>query len=89
MTHQEFQNWLQDEVQNQRMTSSQMNDLLTQKTLFDNNRTYIELTFQSRVVGYVNDQMRVADTLHNVLNQSIQLFPGRMIYFEPIGFDLL
>ncbi|HKB68343.1 MAG TPA: hypothetical protein VKC61_20950 [Pyrinomonadaceae bacterium] len=89
MTHEEFQKWLLDEVQHNRMTTSQMNDLLAQKEDYDLNRTEIEREFRWRVVGYVNRQRRTANTVHNLLDESIEEFPGRMIYFEPVGFDLL
>jgi hypothetical protein len=89
MTNEEFQKWLLDEVQHNRMTTSQMNDLLAQKEDYDLNRTEIEREFRWQFVGYVNRQRRTANTVHNLLDESIEEFPGRMIYFEPVGFDLL
>jgi hypothetical protein len=89
MTHEEFQDWLIDEVVHQRMTTGQMNDLLEQKALFDSNRTMIELEFRWRVVGYVDNQRRVEDDVHKLLETSDYHNRGKMVYFEPVGFDLL
>jgi|GEM_PF-6008965 len=89
MTHEEFASWLLDEVQHDRMTQTQMEDLLAQKALFDSHRTEIEDSFRWHVVGYVNAERQVTDTVHHLLDLARELFPGRMTYFEPVGFDLL
>lgn len=89
MTHEEFVNWLSDEVSNERMTHSEMKDLLHQKELFDSNRSLIETEYNWRIVGYVADQQRVAEDIHELIDAAKEQFSDRMIYFEPIGFTLL
>jgi len=92
MTDDEFQNWLRDEVANERMQQAQMDDLLKQKFLFDgafgspNSPLRTEFTFQ--IVGYVADKRIVANEIHVLIDTAKREFPGRMIYFEPIEFDL-
>jgi hypothetical protein len=41
------------------------------------------------VVGYVADQRRVAEGIHELIDEAKVKFPDKMIYFEPIGFTLL
>jgi len=89
MTHQKFKQWMLDEVKNRRMTEEQMTDLLEQKTSFDANRTRIERQFWGQVVGFVSGQMQVGRTVHEVLDKANAHFPNRIVYFEPIGFDIL
>jgi len=89
MTHEEFVNWLRDEVSNERMTQGEMDDLLAQKSLFDNNRSVIELEYNQLIVGYVAGQQRIADRIHELIDAAKMQFPGKMIYFEPIGFHIL
>jgi len=88
MTHDEFVSWLQDEVSNRRMTQDQTDDLLAQKKLFDLDRGLLESSYQARIVGYIAEQRRDAGDIHELLEEAKTSFPGRMIYFEPIGFDL-
>ena len=88
MTHEEFVQWLADEVQSERMTKSEMDDLLSQKTLFDQNRFTIESQFTRRVVGYVEGTRLNDESLHGLIDKANEKFPNKMIYFEPIGFNL-
>lgn len=88
MTDLEFRDWLQTEVQSGRMTRQQRDDLLEQKRLFDADRGEIEQQFQHRVVGYVNGTRKVSNNVQELLAQAQQSCPTRMVYFEPIGFDL-
>jgi hypothetical protein len=89
MTHEEFVTWLADEVSNERLTRPEMNDLLRQKQRFDGDRNVIETEYKGRVVGYVADQRRVAEGVHELIDEAKVKFPDKMIYFEPIGFTLL
>jgi hypothetical protein len=86
MTDQEFVDWLQSEVRGRRMTSQQRDDLLEQKRLFDTHRTEIERQFQQQVVGYVSGNREVSPTAQGLLALVPSSYPGRMVYFEPIGF---
>lgn len=88
MTDREFRDWLDDEVAHGRMTPVQRKDLLDQKTNFDHDRETLQRQYQQQVVGYANGQREVGDTVHEVLRQAQVHNPGRMVYFEPIGFDL-
>lgn len=92
MTDDEFTDWLAAEVAGSRMTQEQMKDLLSQKLLFvinfgredDPRRS----DFRLHIVGYVADKLRVHTDIHALLDAAKREFPDRMIYFEPIGFDL-
>jgi hypothetical protein len=89
MTDTEFSQWLDDEVAGNRMTPSQRQDLLNQKSFFDRQRFLIGREYRNQIVGFVSGQMRVAQEIHALLNASRTEFPGKMVYFEPIGFHLL
>lgn len=94
MTDEEFRAWLQDEVNNGRMLPGQMYDLLDQKVLFAQNFGSEDDpqprrgNYRLKIVGYVAGQLRVASEIHALINSARSEFPHRMIYFEPIGFDL-
>jgi hypothetical protein len=68
------------------MTPEQRDDLLEQKGYFDQHRTEIEQQYHYRVVDYVNGTRDVGSSVHEVLNRASERYPGRMVYFEPIGF---
>jgi hypothetical protein len=89
MTDAEFAQWLNDEVEANRITGGQRDDLLSQKALFENQRTLIEQSYRNQIVGFVGGIMQVALDIHVLLESSKSQFPGRTIYFEPIGFHLL
>jgi hypothetical protein len=89
MTHDEFVRWLNDEVQSERMTSLEMGDLLEQKGLFDGARSIFEVEFAQHIVGYVAGRRLITTTIHELIDKAKAEFPDNMIYFEPIGFDLL
>jgi hypothetical protein len=92
MTDTEFQAWLRELVENGHMTRPQMNDLMSQKALF--NLRFGERDdprrrdFLHRIVGYIADQLIEGRDIHTLINQAESDFPDRMLYFEPIGFDL-
>jgi hypothetical protein len=88
MTDQQFRDWLQSEVLASRMTQQQQDDLLEQKQFFDAHRTEIEQRFQQQVVGYVSGKREVSPTAQALLSLVERNYPGRMVYFEPVGFDL-
>jgi hypothetical protein len=89
MTDAEFAQWLNDEVQGNRITVDQRDELLEQKANFETQRTVIERDHTNQVVGFVDGQMQVADNIHTLLSTSKAQFPNHVIYFEPIGFHLL
>jgi hypothetical protein len=86
--HAEYRDMLEKFVRAGQMTSQQRDDLLEQKGHFDQHRTEIEQQYPCRVVGYVNGTREVGGTIHEILNRAKERFPGRMVYFEPIGFAL-
>jgi hypothetical protein len=88
MTDVEFRAWLETEVLDCRMTRQQRDDLLEQKGCFDHNRAEIERHCQNQVVGYVSGMQKVSATVHELLGQAQRTHPGRMVYFEPVGFEL-
>jgi hypothetical protein len=85
---QDFVKWLAGEVSSRRLAQSQMDDLLEQKKHFDRNRSAIQAKHKSRIVGYVNGEMLVSGDLHDLLRKAEARFPGRMAYFEAVGFQL-
>ncbi len=88
MTDTEFRDWLQTLVLEGQVTPEQRNDLLEQKGYFDRHRTEIEQQYHQRVVGYVNGTRDIGSTVHEILNRAKERYPGRMVYFEPIGTEL-
>jgi hypothetical protein len=94
MTEEEFRTWLSDEVTGGRMTPQQMDDLMKQQQLFvktfgsEDNPSSLRQSYRMKIVGYVAEQLRVAAEIHALLDACQREFPKRMIYFEPIGFDL-
>ena len=89
LTDADFKKMLAGEVQAKRMTAAQMNDFLKQKASFDARRTKIYKELQNRIVGFANGQMLVGDTVHEVFESAHTKAPDRLVYFEPIGFDLV
>ena len=94
MTPEEFRAWLGDEVEGGRVTQSQRKDLEIQQTRFalhfgtaEDPRPERD-AYRLNIVGYVADQLRVAREIHALIGGAKSEFPGRMVYFEPIGFDL-
>jgi len=88
MTDREFSEWLKAEVLGGRMTQQQHDDLLQQKQYFDLARLEIERMYPHQVVGYVNGNREVGSTVQQLLGNAERNYPGRMVYFEPVGFDL-
>lgn len=92
MTDAEFRAWLDEEVLERRMTPEQREDLIKQKEMFDRDfppsDTPLRRDYQGRIVGYVANERRVESEIHTLLDGAKRDHPGRMIYFEPIGFDL-
>ena len=95
MTADEFRAWLGDEVVGGRMKPNQLADMIAQQTLFikafgtSENPEPLRREFYMKIVGYVAGQLRSGSDIHDFIENCLSQFPGRMIYFEPIGFDLL
>jgi hypothetical protein len=88
-----FADWLQSEVDAGRMSRSQMSDLLGQKALLDSElRNNPSLSFSPRgrrlIIGYVANERFEASDIQTLLSIAKREFPGRMLYFEPMGFTL-
>ncbi len=84
----EFETMLKDNVAAGQMKQSEMDDLLAQKAVFDANRESINANHDKKVVGYCNGEMFVGDTMHLLLAQTRAKHPGKMTYFETIGYEL-
>jgi hypothetical protein len=84
----ELADWLEQELQAGRLTLEQVLDLLAQRTLFDRDRSWIETEFDQKVVGYIANERTVTESTPTILQRAAQMFPGRMLYFEPIGFRI-
>jgi hypothetical protein len=85
----EFENMLAEQVKTGGMTQPQMDELLAQQALFDSNRQTIETTHHGQFVGYVNGQMLVDKSYNDLSAQAKKAHPGRLLYFEPVGFSLI
>jgi hypothetical protein len=89
MTPEEFRNWLEEEVRADRLSRDKRDDLLAQKDWFDSNRGFVEREYWGRVVGCANRNFFVEDTVQGVLAAAANKEPRAMVYFEPIGFDII
>lgn len=89
MTHDEFVSWLDSEVSGGRMTPAQRKDMLEQKATFDGKRPSLETEHSNQIVAVVASEVTSGWEIHALLDAAKAKYPGRMIYFEPIGFDLL
>ncbi len=88
MNFEEFARWLRQELREGRLFEHQVIDLLAQRILFDRKRNLLESEFWLRVVGFVANEQMVSDSTGALLKDAAQRFPGRMLYFEPVGFRL-
>ncbi len=70
------------------MFEYQLADLIVQRLLFDENRSWMETEFRLKIVGFVANQRHVSESVTSLLKLSAESFPGRMLYFEPIGFRI-
>jgi hypothetical protein len=86
MSFEEFVAWLARELRAGMIEELQVADLVAQRTLFDGHREMIEREFRMRVAGYVANELRSGPTVRELLRVAREQFPGRMIYFEPIGY---
>lgn len=89
MTFEEFAEWLSAESQAGVLTFAQVADLLSQRVLFDENRQWMELEFGNRLVGFAGNHRLVEDTVSALIRTARQVSPGRMLYFEPIGYAFI
>jgi hypothetical protein len=88
VTDAEFAEWLRNEANSGRMTFEQMDDLLEQKTLFDRAVSGERDFLLHHIVGYVAGTRLESSDIHTLVDRAKEISPGRMLYFEPIGFDL-
>jgi hypothetical protein len=84
--HENFVRKLDSEVARGAMTGQQKIDLLQQKAHFDTKRNVIEHKYKNHVVGFVNGQMKIAETVQEILRHARR---GRLVYFEAIGYNIL
>jgi hypothetical protein len=80
---------LQDEVDAGSMTQDEMDDMLAQRDLYDTNRSVIEQDplNDGRYVGFVAGNMISATSTQGLVDQFETQLPGRLCYFETVGFD--
>ena len=88
MTNREFSLWLDEEIRSGRLSPAQKDELIGQKQVFDANKASHQRNDAGRVVGYSHGRTFVADTVQEVIARARNTFPGELVYFEPIGFDL-
>ena len=79
---------LELDVKDGLMTQESMDELLEQNKLFEARRKEIEDHYQLKVVGMAGGKLYVGDDLHAVFEQVQKQMPGRLVYFETVGFDL-
>jgi hypothetical protein len=87
MTFEEFVAWLAREFRAGMIGEFQVADLIAQRALFDEHREMIEKEFAMHVAGYVANELRGGPTVGELLRLAQKEFPGRMLYFEPIGYN--
>lgn len=80
---------MDQEVARRRMTPAQRDDLLAQKSLFESQYANLRESFLGKVVGFAQGQRYIGNSVHEVLDTVKQERPGSMLYFEPIGFDII
>lgn len=80
---------LEEHVAAGAMTKEEMDDLLAQKAHYDANRETIRSneSHHLKVVGFCNGEMFVGDTIHLLLAQTKAAHPGKLTYFENIGYE--
>jgi hypothetical protein len=77
------------EVGSRRMTPAQRDDLLTQKAIFENQYPNFAEGLQGKIVGFAHGRPYVGTTVHELLDAVKREYPGSMLYFEPLGFDIV
>jgi len=80
---------MDQEVGSTRMTVAQRDDLLTQKALFEFEYEGFRESSIGKVVGFAHGQRYSGNSVHEVLDAVKREHPGSMLYFEPIGFDII
>ncbi len=87
----EFEQWMDREVHDQRLTPAQRDDLLEQKAFFENQYPNLQVSLRGKVVGFARGRLYSGNTVHEVLDtvKNDKENRGRMLYFEPIGFDII
>jgi hypothetical protein len=89
IAHAHYVRNLEEHVLAGALTQAQMDELLSQKALFDANRESIRSNkdHDLKVVGYCNGEMFVGDTIHLLLAQTKAAHAGKLTYFENIGYE--
>ena len=66
-----------------------LREIFAQRRFFESRRRLIEARYEGQVVGACAGQLIAAATVHEVFDEAERRFPGRLVYFEPVGFDIL
>ena len=86
----DFDALLEEEFDAGLMTQDEMDDMLAQRDLYETNRAAIEQdpSNDGLYVGFVAGNMITADIIQGLVDQFETQLPGRLCYFESVGFDI-
>ena len=81
--HEQFVRRLAKEVASGGMSAAQRDDMLEQKSLFDQALDDNRVAHRCHVVGYIGGQKLVAESVPDLLREA-KNHPGKMLYFEEL-----
>jgi peptide subunit release factor RF-3 len=79
---------LTEHVQLGLMKPEQMYEILEQRDLFELKREEIEANYPHKVVGLADGRLFVGKTVHEIFEQVKTQCPGKLVYLEPIRFEI-
>lgn len=82
LSYEDYKAWLSSQPVDQQTRDG----LLEQRALFDANRDQIKRDFWFYWVGFVGGELQASGTAHDLFEKAHMRFPGRQLYFEPVGF---
>lgn len=86
MTRDEYIAWVKSLGQAEQLCTEQVNDAIHQRLLFDARREAIEKDYGGLAVGMVGDELIYDSSVTSLLDKARSNYPGRMMYFEPVGY---
>jgi hypothetical protein len=87
MTFEEFVGWTRNLVEVGELGAGEADDLVSQRSAFEEVRTSLATEFDQQVVGFQNGQLLVADSVGALMTAARVRSPGSLVYFEAIGYD--
>ena len=66
-----------------------LREIFRQRRVFRRRRREIERMHLGKVVGVCNNEVIAGDTIHAVFDEADRRFPDKLVYFEPVGTDIL